>query len=58
MTPGNKESLENRPSRFRDMVTRGLKPPLTITVDGASGLTEAAGIRRPMAERTRAARMR
>jgi transposase-like protein len=42
MTLGNKESYEDWLSHYRDMVSRGLKPPLTVTIDGAPGLTKAA----------------
>lgn len=42
MTLGNKESYEDWLSPFRDLVSRGLEPPLTITTDGAPGLTKAA----------------
>ena len=35
MTLGNKESYEDWLSHFRDMVSWGLKPPLTVTGDGA-----------------------
>ncbi|MBC7246398.1 MAG: transposase [Actinobacteria bacterium] len=42
MTLGGKESYEDWLSHFRDMVSRGLKPPLTVTTDGAPGLTKAA----------------
>lgn len=42
MALGEGESYEDWLSRHRDMVSRGLKPPLTITGDGAPYLTKAA----------------
>ena len=38
---GNKESYEHWRDLLRDMVKRGLKPPVTITSDGAPGLISA-----------------
>jgi len=38
---GNKESYEDWRDMLRDMVKRGLKPPVTITSDGAPGLIAA-----------------
>ena len=38
---GNKESYEDWREMLRDMVKRGLKPPVTITSDGAPGLIGA-----------------
>lgn len=38
---GNKESYEHWRELLRDMVKRGLKPPVTITSDGAPGLISA-----------------
>ncbi|MBC7228808.1 MAG: transposase [Actinobacteria bacterium] len=51
MTLGNKEPCEDWLSHYRDMVSRGLKPPLTVTGDGAPGLTKAAETMWPKAER-------
>jgi transposase-like protein len=53
MTLGNKESYEDWLSHYRDMVSRGLKPPLTVTTDGAPGLTKAAEAMWPKTERIR-----
>lgn len=41
MTLGNKESHSAWLEMLRDMVSRGLKTPLTVTTDGASGLIRA-----------------
>jgi putative transposase len=41
LTLGNKESYEDWREMLRDMVKRGLKPPVTITSDGAPGLIGA-----------------
>jgi putative transposase len=38
---GNKESYEDWREMLRDMVKRGLRPPVTITSDGAPGLIGA-----------------
>jgi putative transposase len=38
---GNRESYEDWREMLRDMVKRGLKPPVTITSDGAPGLIGA-----------------
>nr|WP_269433393.1 transposase [Limnochorda pilosa] len=38
---GNKESYANWLEFLRDMVSRGLEPPLTVTTDGAPGLIRA-----------------
>jgi transposase-like protein len=38
---GNKESYEDWLLFLRDMVKRGLRPPTTVTTDGAPGLIKA-----------------
>jgi transposase-like protein len=53
MTLGNKESYEDWLSHYRDMVSRGLKMPLTVTTDGAPGLMAAVEAMWPEAERIR-----
>lgn len=41
MALGNKESEEAWTAMIRNMVERGLRPPLTVTTDGSRGLTNA-----------------
>lgn len=41
LTTGNTESYETSIELLRDMVRRGLHAPLTVTTDGAPGLTKA-----------------
>jgi transposase-like protein len=41
LTTGNTESYETSIEFLRDMVQRGLRTPLTVTTDGAPGLTKA-----------------
>ncbi len=53
MTLGNKESYEDWLSHLRDMVSRGLKTPLTVTGGGAPGLISAVEAGWPEAERIR-----
>lgn len=43
MALGNKESEEDWLAMGRNMVERGLRPPLTITADGAPGLVNMIG---------------
>ncbi|MCL5959365.1 MAG: IS256 family transposase [Chloroflexi bacterium] len=50
---GNKESYEHWLEHFRDLVRRGLRPPLTVTTDGAPGLIKAVEAIWPEAERIR-----
>jgi len=40
MTVGNKESYDARLEMLRNMVSRGLKVPRSITADGAPGLNK------------------
>lgn len=53
MTLGEGEPYEDRLSPYRDMVSRGLKPPPAMTAHGAFGLPEAAKTMWPEAERIR-----
>lgn len=53
LSVGNKERYEDWLEHFRDLVRRGLKPPLTVTTDGAPGLIQAVEAMRPEAERIR-----
>lgn len=53
MSLGNKESYEHWLEHFRDLVRRGLPTPLTVTTDGAPGLTRAVEAIWPEAERIR-----
>jgi len=53
MSLGNKESRDDWLEHFRDMVRRGLQPPLTVTTDGAPGLIQAVETMWPEAERIR-----
>jgi len=41
LTLGNKESYDNWLEFLRDMVKRGLRPPVQVTTDGAPGLIRA-----------------
>jgi putative transposase len=41
LSTANSESFESCREVFRDLVKRGLRPPATITTDGAIGLTQA-----------------
>lgn len=43
MALGNKEGEEDWLAMMRNMVERGLRPPLTVTSDGAAGLKSAVG---------------
>jgi len=53
MSLGNKESRDDWLEHLRDMVRRGLPTPLTITTDGAGGLTGAVQTMWPQSERIR-----
>jgi transposase-like protein len=53
MTTGNGESEEVSLEFLRGMVSRGLNPPLTITTDGAVGMTNAVDIVWPYSKRVR-----
>ena len=50
---GNKESYASWLDFLRDMVRRGLRAPLSITTDGAPGLTKAVGAMWPESIRVR-----
>ena len=41
LSTANSESFESCREVLRDLVKRGLRPPATITTDGAIGLTQA-----------------
>ena len=41
ITTGNSESTDSVAELLRDMVKRGLRPPMTVTTDGATGATAA-----------------
>jgi transposase-like protein len=41
LSTANSESFESCREVLRDLVTRGLRPPATLTTDGALGLTQA-----------------
>lgn len=53
LVTGNSESESNCVSFLRDLVSRGLKTPLTITTDGAVGLTKAVEVLWPKSLRLR-----
>jgi transposase-like protein len=53
MALGNKESEEDWLAMARNMVERGLRPPLTITADGARGLIKAIELLWPKSLRIR-----
>jgi len=53
MAVGNKESYEDWLEHFRDLVSRGLPVPLSVTTDGAPGLTKAVEAIWPETERIR-----
>ncbi|MFW6143068.1 MAG: IS256 family transposase [Desulfovermiculus sp.] len=53
MNLGNKESRDDWLEHLRDMVRRGLPAPLTVTTDGAGGLTGAVETMWPESERIR-----
>lgn len=50
---GSKESHADWLEHFRDLVRRGLNPPLTVTTDGAPGLIKAVEAIWPESERIR-----
>ena len=53
MSLGSKESERDWLEHFRSLVRRGLRPPLTVTTDGAPGLIKAVETMWPEAERIR-----
>lgn len=50
---GNTESYETVLELLRDLVSRGLRTPLTVTTDGAPGLTKAIDAMWPKSKRIR-----
>jgi putative transposase len=53
LSTANSESFESCREVLRDLVKRGLRPPATITTDGAIGLTQAIDAVWPKSLRTR-----
>src|SRR5215470_9659807 len=53
LSTANSESYESCLEVLRDLVKRGLQPPVTITTDGAAGLTKAIDVIWPKALRIR-----
>jgi transposase-like protein len=53
LSPANSESYESCLDVLRDLVKRGLQTPVTITTDGAPGLTKASDVIWPKALRIR-----
>ena len=53
LSTGTGESYEGCVEFLRDMVSRGLRPPLTITTDGAPGMTKAVDSMWPSSYRIR-----
>src|SRR5690606_31211712 len=53
MSLGSKESERDWLEHYRSLVRRGLRPPLTVTTDGAPGLIKAVETMWPEAERIR-----
>ena len=51
--PGSSESESNSLSFLRDMVSRGLRAPITITTDGSLGLKKAVSVMWPKSLRLR-----
>ena len=50
---GNGESTEATLAILRDLVSRGLQTPLTVTSDGAAGVTQAIDVMWPTSKRIR-----
>ncbi len=53
LSPTNSESYESCLEVLRDLVKRGMRPPVTITTDGALGLTKAIDTMWPKSLRIR-----
>jgi len=53
LSTANSESFESCREMLRELVKRGLRPPATITTDGAIGLTQAIGAVWPKSLRIR-----
>ncbi|MGE4096240.1 MAG: transposase [Candidatus Binatia bacterium] len=53
LSTANSESYESCLEVLRDLVKRGLQTPVTITTDGAAGLTKASDVMWPQALRIR-----
>jgi transposase-like protein len=53
LSPANSESYESCLEVLRDLVKRGLQTPVTVTTDGAAGLTKAIDALWPKALRSR-----
>jgi len=53
LSPTNSESYESCLEVLRDLVKRGMRPPVTITTDGALGVTKAIDTMGPQSLRLR-----
>jgi putative transposase len=53
LSPANSESYESCREGLRDVVKRGMRPPGTLTTDGAVGVTKAVDRRWPKSVRLR-----